>query len=79
MGAAGNPLFENFKRALPELKSYLTDSFGSNENIDYGVGHELNFYIFLYSLCRLGIYSTDDYKILINCVFQRYLVLMRKI
>ena len=68
-GAVGNPGFTNFKRAVPELKAYLIDSFGSYERIDYGTGHELNFYVFLYSMCKLGIYGIDDYKVLINCVF----------
>jgi serine/threonine-protein phosphatase 2A activator len=78
-GAVGNDKFTHFKRAVPELKAYLIDSFGSYERIDYGTGHELNFYVFLYSMCKLGIYTVDDYKILINCVFNRYLLLMRRL
>jgi serine/threonine-protein phosphatase 2A activator len=30
-------------------------------------------------MCKIGIYSVNDFKPLINKVFQRYLVLMRKI
>lgn len=56
----------------------MIDSFGSYERIDYGTGHELNFYIFIYCMCKLGIYTKDDYKFLINCVFQKYLLFMRK-
>jgi len=69
IGKAGNPEFKHFARAVPELKEYLIDSFGSYERIDYGTGHELNFYVFLYCLCKIGIYSVDDYKVLINKVF----------
>ena len=42
-----------FERAVPELKAYLTDSFGSYERIDYGTGHELNFVAFLFCLFKL--------------------------
>jgi len=77
MAHAANPDFP-IKRAIPELKSYLIDSFGSYERIDYGTGHELNFYVFLYCMCKLGIYKKEDYKFLINCVFQKYLLFMRK-
>mmetsp|Transcript_12795 Transcript_12795/g.21642 ORF Transcript_12795/g.21642 Transcript_12795/m.21642 type:complete len:152 (+) Transcript_12795:137-592(+) len=66
---AGNPDFKNIERAIPELKGYLVESFGSYERIDYGTGHELNFFILLYCLCKLGIYGYDDYKPMINKVF----------
>jgi serine/threonine-protein phosphatase 2A activator len=66
---AGKPDFARAADAIPELKAYLIDSFGSYERIDYGTGHELNFYVLLYCLCKLGIYTVDDYKPLINCVF----------
>ena len=79
IGKAGNPDFKHFSRAIPEIKEYLVDSFGSYERIDYGTGHELNFYVFLYCMCKIGIYGVDDYKELINKVFQRYLILMRRI
>lgn len=67
------------KEAIPELKTYLVDSFGSYERIDYGTGHELNFVVFLLCMVKLGIFKPDDFKALINKVFQRYLTLMRKI
>jgi len=79
IGAGGNPEFKNLDRAIPELKAYLIESFGNYERIDYGTGHELNFFILIYCLCKIGIYTVDDYKPLINKIFQRYLLLMRRI
>ena len=67
------------KEAIPELKTYLVESFGQYERLDYGTGHELNFVVFLLCLVKLGVYKPDDFKALINKIFQRYLVLMRKI
>lgn len=64
-----NPNFTHYRRAIPELKGYLVDSFGSYERIDYGTGHELNFFVFLYCLCKIGFFTVDDYKALINKVF----------
>ena len=58
---SANPEFKNYQRAIPELKGYLVDSFGSYERIDYGTGHELNFFVFLYCLCKIGIFTYDDY------------------
>ena len=68
-----------YKQAYPEIKTYLLESFGSFERIDYGTGHELNFVAFLLCLFKLGLYKQDDFNSLINKVFQRYLLLMRKI
>ena len=69
MMQAGNPKFTHWQRAVPELKEYLIDSFGSYERIDYGTGHELNFVMFIYCMCKIGIYTIDDYRPLINRVF----------
>lgn len=68
-----------YKEAIPEIKTYLLESFGSYERIDYGTGHELNFVVFLLCLFKLGVYKLEDMKSVINKVFQRYLILMRKI
>jgi serine/threonine-protein phosphatase 2A activator len=68
-----------FDKAIPEVKTYLLDSFGSYERIDYGTGHELNFVVFLLCLFKLKVYKPDDFKSLVNRVFQKYLELMRKI
>ena len=68
-----------FKEAIPELKTYLIESFGSYERIDYGTGHELNFVVFLFCLFKLGVYNEGDLCSAINKIFQRYMVLMRKL
>ncbi|TNV76688.1 hypothetical protein FGO68_gene11535 [Halteria grandinella] len=65
--------------AVAEVKSYLLESFGSYERIDYGTGHELNFVVTLLCLFKLGIYKQEDLKALVNKVFNRYLTLMRRI
>ena len=70
---------EGFDRAVPELKLYLQESFGSYERIDYGTGHELNFVVFIFCMCKIGAFTQDDLVCSINCVFQKYMVLIRKI
>ena len=60
---------EGFTRSLPELKTYLLDSFGSYERIDYGTGHELNFVVFMLCLFKLQIYGADDFQAAINKIF----------
>ena len=74
-----NPNFTQTQNAIKELRAYLLESFGSNERIDYGTGHELNFFVFLYCMCKIGVYGVADYKCLINKVFQRYLEIMRRL
>lgn len=70
---------EDFEKAIPELKVYLLESFGSHERIDYGTGHELNFVVFLFCLFKVGVFTSEDLKAAINCVFQKYMTLMRLI
>ena len=45
------------KTVIQELKSYLEPSFGHHIRLDYGTGHESSFFIFLFSLCKLGIFG----------------------
>jgi len=66
-------------KAAEELKTYVLDSFGSYERLDYGTGHELQFAIFLYCLKELGVYGQEDYESVVRNVFYRYINLMRKI
>jgi serine/threonine-protein phosphatase 2A activator len=67
------------QRGIVELTPYFLDAFGSYERIDYGTGHEMNFFIFLYCLFRMGVFGKDCLIGMVNKVFQRYLVLMRRL
>ena len=65
--------------AAEELSVYLANSFGSEERLDYGSGHELNFSMWLLCLYRLGKIPSDDLPVLVLHTFLRYFELMRKI
>ena len=63
-----------------ELKTYLINSFGDRQRIDYGSGHELNFLCFLYVLYKYNNYLTeDDFTNMVLSSFIEYLRLMRRI
>ena len=68
-----------FDKAIPELSVYLQESFGEHSRIDYGTGHELNFVVFLFCMFKVGAFLADDLKGAVNCVFNKYMLLMRKI
>lgn len=65
--------------AASELSAYLDESFGNQQRIDYGTGHELNFVLFLLCLRRLGVVVADDAVALVCDVFSSYLELMELI
>ncbi|KAL6778065.1 hypothetical protein ACKKBG_A16790 [Auxenochlorella protothecoides x Auxenochlorella symbiontica] len=65
--------------ALPELVSYLQDSFGNSTRIDYGTGHETTFAGLLFCLARLGVLEPGDAAGLVLAVFPAYLALMRRL
>eukprot|EP01097_Dermamoeba_algensis_P000651 TRINITY_DN122_c0_g3_i2.p1 TRINITY_DN122_c0_g3~~TRINITY_DN122_c0_g3_i2.p1 ORF type:complete len:316 (+),score=47.51 TRINITY_DN122_c0_g3_i2:52-999(+) len=65
------------EKAVEELYSYIKESFGNAQRIDYGTGHEAHFVAFLYGLESLGLVSSDDYEALVLVVFKRYIKLMR--
>ena len=44
-------------KVIKELQAYLHQSFGHEIRLDYGTGHECSFYIFLYALCKIGMYG----------------------
>lgn len=46
------------QRIVVELKAYLEHSFGHEIRLDYGTGHECSFFVFLYCLCKIGLYGS---------------------
>ena len=65
--------------AAAELSAYLDESFGNQQRIDYGTGHELNFVLFLLCLRRLQVVVGEDAVALVCDVFASYLELMELI
>jgi hypothetical protein len=48
---------ERQKKVIIELQAYFHQAFGHEIRLDYGTGHECSFYIFLYALCKIGIFG----------------------
>jgi len=64
---------------ISELSGYLDASFGDWTRIDYGTGHELTFICLLLILVELRVLRRSDYELMVLLVFDRYIVLMRKV
>jgi hypothetical protein len=62
-----------------ELAAYLVDAFGNSTRIDYGTGHETNFFVFLYCLGRLGLLTPADLPALALRAFPAYLRVARRL
>jgi len=67
------------KDAIPEVATYLEESWGNRARIDYGSGMELNFLCWLFCLERLGVVQAEDHTALVIKVFWRYIGAMRKL
>jgi serine/threonine-protein phosphatase 2A activator len=65
--------------AIEEVSTYLVNAFGNRARIDYGSGHELNFFMWLLCLNRLNLMPYDTFRSIILIVFPRYLRLMRNV
>ena len=65
--------------ALTEVSTYLENSLGSEERLDYGSGHELNFAMWLLGLYQLGHITPNDLPSLVLVIFVKYFHLMRRI
>lgn len=73
---------EKFHPALVEIPVYLVEGFGNSTRIDYGTGHEMSFVMFMYCLFRIGALdnnSVDDRIAAVTKVFNRYMLLARKL
>lgn len=65
--------------AREEVSTYLQHSFGNWTRIDYGSGHELNFFVWLLCLYRISLLPRSAFPHISLVVFPRYLKLMRTI
>jgi serine/threonine-protein phosphatase 2A activator len=64
---------------IEEIGTYLHNSFGNKRRIDYGSGHELNFFLWLLSLRQIGLLPADTFPALVLVVLPAYLRLMRRV
>ncbi|KAF5851827.1 hypothetical protein GGP41_000536 [Bipolaris sorokiniana] len=64
---------------IEEVSTYLRHSFGNRQRIDYGSGHELNFFLWLLCLNRLGYLPPATFPALALIVLPAYLRLMRRV
>ena len=62
-----------------EVAAYLCNCLGSEERLDYGSGHELNFALWLLCLYQIGLIKRKDFSAVVLHVFPRYWKLMRRI
>jgi len=72
-------LGDDFRHASVEITPYILDSFGNKSRIDYGTGHETNFFAFLFCLAKLGLIKESDRVAIVTRVTQSYMELMRKL
>lgn len=66
---------------IEEVATYLQHSFGNRSRIDYGSGHEVNFFLWLLCLNRIGFLADtgEQFKEIGLIVLPAYLCLMRHI
>ena len=67
------------KNIIIELKTYFLDSFGNQFRLDYGTGHELNFFCFLLILYKSRVYTEKDFPYLIFRILFKYVLFVRKL
>ncbi len=67
------------KAQVDEIATYLHNAFGNKRRIDYGSGHELNFFLWLLCLNRIDILPETTFPALALVVLPAYLRLMRRI
>ncbi|KAH7068273.1 serine/threonine-protein phosphatase 2A activator 2 [Paraphoma chrysanthemicola] len=64
---------------VDEISTYFAHSFGNKRRIDYGSGHELNFFLWLLCLNRIGLLPAHTFPALALTILPAYLRLMRRI
>ena len=67
------------KNIIIELKTYFLDSFGNQFRLDYGTGHELNFFCFLLILYKSKVYTEKDFPYLVFRILFKYVLFVRKL
>ncbi|EMR08295.1 hypothetical protein PNEG_03139 [Pneumocystis murina B123] len=67
------------ENTIIEVSKYFTESWGNKMRIDYGSIHELHFISWLFCLYKINILTDLDGKALIIRVFNRYILVMRRI
>jgi serine/threonine-protein phosphatase 2A activator len=67
------------KNIIIELKTYFLDSFGNQFRLDYGTGHELNFFCFLLILYKSKVYTEKDFPYLVFKILFKYVLFVRKL
>jgi len=70
---------EDYHRGIAEMLGYFMESFGNSIRIDYGTGHEIAFVMFLCCLFKVGALVDNDKVHVATRVFNRYLILVRKL
>ena len=63
--------------AAREIQTYFLDSFGNEQRIDYGTGHELTFAAWMTCLYKVGVFHKEDLGEVIFHVFTAYLEVTR--
>ncbi|EAL67602.1 hypothetical protein DDB_G0279655 [Dictyostelium discoideum AX4] len=78
-----NPLNTPITNEVPiiynEISTYLQNSWGDKQRIDYGSGHELNFICFLLCLVKIKFIKREEYELLVLIIFNKYLNMMRRL
>ncbi|KAF2470222.1 serine/threonine-protein phosphatase 2A activator 2 [Lindgomyces ingoldianus] len=64
---------------ITEISTYLHNAFGNKRRIDYGSGHELNFFLWLLCLNRISLLPCSAFRSIVLTIFPAYLSLMRKV
>lgn len=62
-----------------EIKPYILECFGNSKRIDFGTGHELNFFCVLSILYEVGFFQKDSLQKLVQIIFKKYISVCKNI